>query len=561
VKRQTCLNAALSGVALAAALATSGCNGCTNPGAVTSSWPNWRADQFRTGTQLFETTLNSVSAVSTLHVAWTFANGGPEGFRGSPVVDNDGTVYIGDSNGYFYALNASDGHKLWQYPATGPGLGQKFDQSKGSNPSAFAIASSGALTFVGNTRAVIFGAPDISSGAHLGDGHLFALNTSTGALLWESPAIALLTGLTSGATTEFHQQIGYSSPLIFNDHAYVGVADHEDNPIQQGKLVAVKLSDGTIDPAFNFTATPTRGGGIWGSAAAWNSDIFVTTGNTKCWNGGCQSEPSPNYGLSLLRLNQNTGAVVWQHQPVPYALDDDPDWAAGPSIMIAADCGPAAVATQKDGWSWSAQVGNGTPGPPSVMWAFPPGPWSSGGFTTSDGTTHGDTDYKRPGATWGDVYIATTGGYETVPNLGAGLLQVHALNVCSNDTQRVRWLKDIPGTNPNYSGWTNGNEGTYPIGPPTVTVDGMVFVATNEGHIVAIADPNLQPALGNRCEDSGLTNAQCTAHGRRLVPDPWIRDIPLPGSPNNDGIFGEPAIANGRIYVATISGNVYMLQP
>jgi len=39
-----------------------------------------------------------------------------------------------------------------------------------------------------------------------------------------------------------------------------------------------------------------------------------------------------------------------------------------------------------------------------------------------------------------------------------------------------------------------------------------------------------------------------------------MHDVPLPGSPN-DGIFGEPVIANGNIYVATISGNVYMLQP
>lgn len=540
-------------------LILSGCKSCQR---ITSSWPNWRGDQFRSGTQLFETTLNDPKAVSTLHVVWTFTTNGPEGFRASPVVGNDGTVYIGDSNGYFYALGGSDGHKLWQYPRQGqPGLTQKFDQSKSSNHSAFGIASSAAITVIGNTTAVVFGAPDQSSGAHLGDGHLFALNASTGAVIWESPAISLITGLTGGSTNEYHQQIGYSSPLVFNDHVYVGVADHEDNPIQQGKLVAVKLSDGTIDPNFNFTSTPTRGGGIWGSAAAWNTDVFVTTGNTACWGGGCQPEPHPNYGLSMLRLNQNSGAVIWQHQPVPFALDDDPDWAAGPAVMYAADCGPAVVSTQKDGWTWAVQVGGASPGPPSVMWGFPPGPWTHAGFQQGDGTIHGDTDYKRPGATWGDAYIGTMGGWETIPNLNAGYVEVYALNVCGNDTQRVRWLKDIPNTNPTYSGWANGSEGTYPLGPPTVTAEGMVFVATNEGHIIAIADPSLQPALGNRCEDPGLTSQQCQSHGRRLVPDPWIHDVALPGSPDNDGIFGEPAIANGRIYVATISGHVYMLAP
>jgi outer membrane protein assembly factor BamB len=539
-----------------------GCTNC-NPSTITTSWLNWRSDQFRSGTQLFETTLNDPNKVSTLHVAWTFTSPGPEGFRASPVVYNDGTVYIGGSNGYFYALAGSDGHLLWQYPAAGatPLVG-KFDQSKFSNPSAFGIASSAAITTIGNTTAVIFGAPDQSSGNHLGDGHLFALSASTGALIWESPAIALVTGLTSGSTGESHQQIGYSSPLVFNNHVYVGVADHEDNPIQQGQLVAVNLADGTIDSVFSFVATPTRGGGIWGSAAAWSSDVFVTTGNTRCWSGGCQPEPTPNYGLSMLRLNQNSGAVIWQEHPIPYVYDDDPDWAEGPAIMYAADCGPALVSTPKDGWTWAVQAGNGTPGPPSVMWAFPPGSWSTGGFTSGDGTAghHGDTDYKRPGATWGDVYIGAMGGWEVLPNLSGGYQQLHALNVCAQDSQRVRWLKDIP-SDPGYIGWANGSEGTYPLGAPTVTVEGMVFVATNQGHIIAVADPTLKPPLGNRCEDPGIPNAMCTAHGRRLVPDPWIHDVALPGSPNNDGVFGEPAIANGRIYVATISGHVYMLEP
>jgi outer membrane protein assembly factor BamB len=530
-------------------LAFSGCRGCT----LKSSWPNWRSSQFRDGVQLFETTLNDPANVSTLHVAWTFADSGPRGFRSSPVVDNDGNVYIGDSNGHFFRLNASTGQPDWQYPPQGqPALVQQFDSCDFCNPSGYGIASSGALTVIGSTRAVIFGAPDPSSGAHFGDGHLFALNVSNGQLIWESPPIAPITGLTSASTSEFHQQIGYSAPLVFNDHVYIGVADHMDDPIQQGHLIAVRLSDGAIDSGFSFAASSTRGGGIWGSAAAWD-DVFVTTGNTRCDAAGCQSPPAQNFGLSMLRLNKDTGHVVWQHQPVPYDLDQDPDWAAGPAVMYSADCGPAIISTQKDGWTWAVHAGNSTPGAPGVMWAFPPGPWSTGGFHSGDGTSHGDTDYKRPGATWGDVYIGTMGGWETQTNLAAGYVRVHALNVCASDAQRVRWLKDIASADPGYNG-------TYPLGPPTVTVDGIIFIGTNQGHIVAIADPTRHPALGNRCEDPALSNAQCTAHGRRLVPDPWIHDIALPGG-STDGIFGEPAISNGRVYVATVGGHVYMLQP
>jgi len=526
-------------------LGLSGCNGCK----VTTSWRTWRADQFRSGTQLFETVLNDTRAVSTLHVVWTFTGNGSRGFRASPVVYNNGNVYIGDSDGYFYCLDGQDGHKIWQYPVAGPSpLTQKYNTS---NPSGWGIASSAAITVIGDVTAVIFAAPDQSSGNHLGDGHIFALNANSGALLWESPTVARLNGLTSLSTSELHEQIGYSAPLIFNNHVYVGIADHGDDPIQQGRVVAVRLTDGSIDPNFNFAATPTRGGGVWGSLAAWD-DVFVTTGNTRSWCQGCDTEPHPNYGLSLLRLNKDTGSVVWNHQPVPFSLDDDPDWAAGPAVMYAADCGPALVSTQKDGWTWAVHAGSGNQAAPGVMWAFPPGPWANGGFHPGDGTVHGDYDHKRPGATWGDVYIGVMGGWQGISDPNAGYTQLHALNVCATDAQRVRWIKDIPGSSP--------QGGTYPLGPPTVAVDGMIFVATNQGHIVAVADPTLQPAIGYRCEDPGIPNQQCQAHGRRLVPDPWFHDISLPGSPN-DGIFGEPAIANGRIYVATISGHVYMLQP
>ena len=137
---------------------------------------------------------------------------------------------------------------------------------------------------------------------HLGDGHLFALNADTGAKIWESPTVAPVTGLTGGVTSELHQQIGYSAPLVYHDGVYIGVADHCDNPIQQGKVVALDLMTGRIRPEFNFSASPTRGGGVWSSPGGYNG-LLVTTGNTRVSG---EPEPSPNYGLSLLRLNPHT---------------------------------------------------------------------------------------------------------------------------------------------------------------------------------------------------------------------------------------------------------------
>jgi outer membrane protein assembly factor BamB len=249
-----------------------------------------------------------------------------------------------------------------------------------------------------------------------------------------------------------------------------------------------------------------------------------------------------------VRLDLNTGGVVWKHQPVPFSMDNDPDWAAGPAITWPS-CGTIVVSTQKDGWTWAVDETSSTASA-SVRWAFPPGPWTAGGFTPADGTIHGDTDYKRPGSSWGDIYVGTMGGYDTVSNLTAGYPRLHALNICGSDAQRVRWIKDIPGT--------SGGP-TYALGPPTVA-GGMFFVGTTGGHVVAVADPSIQPALGSRCEDPDIPNALCVAGGHALVADPWIKDVTLPGGAS-DGIFGEPVVVDGHIYVATWAGNVYMLQP
>ena len=42
----------------------------------------------------------------------------PSGFSASPIVVN-GTVFIGDNDGYFYAIDAATGFPRWQFPAGG----------------------------------------------------------------------------------------------------------------------------------------------------------------------------------------------------------------------------------------------------------------------------------------------------------------------------------------------------------------------------------------------------------------------------------------------------------
>lgn len=299
---------------------------------------------------------------------------------------------------------------------------------------------------------------------------------------------------------------------------YIGIADNGDNPIQNGKVVAVDLSTGHIVSSFSFTATGTRGGGVWNAPAADFSGVYFTTGNTRCDALGCQStEPSPNYGLSMVRVDPNTGTVAWAFQPVPFSMDEDPDWSAGVAIM-SSSCGEFAVSVQKDGWAYAVPASSGTPDPttPGHGWQFP---YTDIPFHPGDGTDgkHGDTDYKHAGAAWNDVLAITAGG-ETLVHDGVsiGFGKIHALNACAGETDRVRWILDVP----------NNGHGGYSLSSPTVT-GGIFYVSTDQGHVVAIADPSIYPASGWQCTNMditvGVTDLGSGLHRRRLFPSPSTR--------------------------------------
>jgi len=508
-----------------------------------STWKSFRKEPARGASQGKSSPLSDPAKVPMLAVKWEFPATGATalggGFRASPVVAN-GRVFIGNGNGRLYALDANTGALLWQYPAAGsPGLTSTYT----CNPSSLGIASSAVITSVGGTEAVIFAAPDRSIGTGLGEGRLFALNASTGAEIWKSPVIARLTGTSSGSTTQYHEQIGYSSPLVFNDHVYVGIGDHCDSPIQKGRVAAVLLASGAIDAAFSYCSTgtcadSTRGGGVWSPIAGWANAVFVTTGNTRRWG---EPEPSPNNGLSLLRLNPSNGTIVWKYQPVPWDRDEDPDWSAPPTVM-STSCGMRVVSTQKDGWTHALEPVMG-----SRQWSYPPPP-AGIPFTPTDGTVHGDSRYMRGGAAWGDVYIAMNGGRNLIATgVSGGYRRLHAFNVCAAASDRVRWIVDVPGA----------TGGAYSLGHPTVT-GGIVYVGTNSGQLIAIADPSKYPPAGWRCVNPDVATSNCVASGYTLVPDPAVlANVMLNGSM----VYNEPALADGKLFVATGAGKVYMLSP
>jgi outer membrane protein assembly factor BamB len=532
------------------------------------AWHTLGHDAQRTAHQRKEVILNSVT-VSNLHVVWDFSVPGGGSLTASPSVDEN-TIYVGSINGFFYGVYATgpnQGKLRWQYPpatppsppdACGTTTAPLLIGSGSGNPSGPGIASSAAIVehVAGHHHAVIFGAPDPNSNS--GDGRLWALDARTGKCLWKSTVIAP----TSGTS-----KIGYSSPAIAHDRAYVGVsAKRPDDPIAVGQIFAIHLSDGTQDTGFKFLSVGgfAPGGGIWSSPSVSPlGDIIVTTGNS-CMHEtfispNCTTVPSPDYTNSILKLDWQTGNVLWQIQPVAVQHDLDPDFAASANVGHVS-CGTLAIAVQKDGYVYAADVKSGgfSSNPACSYaghnlecphWAFPPAP-----SLPFQDDNHGDSQFKREGALDRERLFIASGGYDLEPPPMHSIQQVynrlHSLDVCANDANRIRWI--LPNLSDNAGGVSVANGIVY-LGTWT-----PFDTSASPHQFYVIQDA---PSSTVMCSYPGLPpGAACTGAGFHDVPVPIIL---VPNAHNTITLTGSiqavPAISGGRVYVATAGGHLYAL--
>ncbi len=256
----------------------------------------------------------SPSTAGTLVQAWSFLPSKPpiaslkSGFDSSPTVVGK-VIYIGSTNGTFYALNETTGQIVWSrfigyQPSLTTGCGSHGFVSTATVETS---PSTGKLT-------VYVAAPD---------GYLYALSAKTGATIWRS-VIAV-------PSSTVNDYFDWSSPTVVDGRIYVGISSHCDDPLVRAGLLSFDQGSGAPLASFYTVPSGDVGASIWSSVAVGpNGTVYATTGN------GPANDPSLGYSISILALNGLTLEPIssWQ-VPVSQQPGVDSDFGGSPTLFSA----------------------------------------------------------------------------------------------------------------------------------------------------------------------------------------------------------------------------------
>lgn len=293
--------------------------------AASQDWPMFLHDSARTNATT-DATLSTGNA-ALLQLKWKFATGGPIATSISIVGT---TAYVGSWDGYEYAINTTTNTLQWKTY-----LGITNDP--GCSPATIGLTSSAAIV---NGVLYVGG----------GDAYWYALDPATGAVLWS---------VYTGDNSQTGAHYNWSSPLIYNGFAYIGVASNCDNPLVQGHLMKVDLTAHQLAADYNFVPGGQVGGGIWTSPAldAATNTIFVSSGTL---NDYTQKQSQAIVALDATTLQYKSS---WQ---LPFdAAVTDSDWGTTPTLVTDANGHQLLSAANKNGVVYTFDRNNVAAGP---MW-------------------------------------------------------------------------------------------------------------------------------------------------------------------------------------------------
>ncbi|HTY95830.1 MAG TPA: PQQ-binding-like beta-propeller repeat protein [Solirubrobacteraceae bacterium] len=286
------------------------------------SWPSAGQNLANGRTQAEETKIGTAN-VNKLAPKWEFTTHSE--VSATPTVD-EGVVYFPDWAGFLYAVNATTGQLIWQKQIS------EYDGTTGT---------------VSRVSPAIFG-NELILGDNVGTAHakganIFAVNRTTGALIWIKQVDWHPTAIDTG------------SPEIAGNKVIVGVSSDEEGEAAhaaypcctfRGSVVALNAETGqllwrkyTVPPNLHIPCKQLEvpkgcgysGGAVWGAPTVnlETKTVYVGTGNNysapskaetceqeaeeqKTSNAECTSKR--DYFDSVIALNLETGFLRWAHK-------------------------------------------------------------------------------------------------------------------------------------------------------------------------------------------------------------------------------------------------------
>jgi outer membrane protein assembly factor BamB len=281
------------------------------------------------GHSAFSPSATTISPTSSLSVKSIFratkSPGQPSpGFVGTPLVLQH-VIYIGSNSGDFYAISLGTHKVIWKKFL---GYSPAFECANSRGFSAAAVSGIDPTTGV------------LTVYAPSGDGNLYALRASDGAILWTSPVNVPTAGM--------NDYFNWSNPELANGKIYIGVSSDCDDPLIRGGLVALDQATGQRVATYYTVPAGQVGGSIWSSpAVAGDGSILVDTGNGM--NGARIGDTQ-----SIVRLDPNTLQRLDGYQIV--TKGGDSDFGGSPTVFTATINGvstPMVGACNKNGFYYA----------------------------------------------------------------------------------------------------------------------------------------------------------------------------------------------------------------